>query len=374
MEREFVSGSIAIAEGALDAGCRFFAGYPITPASQVLEYMAREMPKVGGTFIQAEDEIAAINMVIGASWAGVKAMTATSGPGFSLMQEGLGLAIITETPVVIVNAMRIGPSTGIPTKAGQGDVMQARWGSHGHYEIVVYAPYSIQEAYDYIIKSFNIAEALRTPVILLSDALLMNLHELLIRKRREIKIISRKKPTCKPEEYKPYRADEDLVPPMATFGEGFRVFVESLIHDENGYYDEKSYKTLVTRLSQKIIKNKNIIVDYELKIKPESRILLVAYGSLARSVKEFVLEKWCKGEFTYGLLRPISLWPSFIHDIKQQLQSIEKVIVFEMNLGQYSLEVERALRGKEVYFVPWLHIDIPSPEEVDELIIETLKR
>ena len=372
--RVFWSGNIAVAEGALRAGCKFFAAYPITPASDLMEYMLKRIVDVGGVFVQAEDEIAAINMVIGASWAGVKAMTATSGPGFSLMQEGLGLAVITETPIVIVNAMRIGPSTGIPTKPSQGDIMQSRWGSHGHYEIVVYAPYSVQEAYKYTIKSFNIAETLRTPVIVLSDAFIMNLHELLIRDPKSVKVVSRKKPKCKPDVYKPYKADSDLIPPMAVFGEGYRVLVESLIHDERGYYSERAYSQLVTRLVEKIVRNKSIIVDYEFKIKPESRILLVAYGSLARSVKEFILDKWRNGDYTYSFFRPISLWPSPINYIKPSLRNIEKVIVFEMNLGQYFLEVDRVLKDKEVHFIPWLQTDIPSPDYVGELVVEVLKR
>ena len=234
----FVHGDWACAEGAISAGCGYYAAYPITPASEIAERMAQRFPALGGKFIQFEDEIGAIASVIGASFSGLKAMTATSGPGVSLMLENIGLAVMTEAPCVIVNVMRGGPSTGQPTAGAQADVMQCRWGMHGDVEIIALAPQSVQEMYDLTVEAFNLSETYRTPVFLLSDANIGHLYERLrIPAEDELRTVERKRPTVQPSEYLPYRADESMVPPMAVFGEGYRFYSTGLTHDERGYPD-----------------------------------------------------------------------------------------------------------------------------------------
>jgi 2-oxoglutarate ferredoxin oxidoreductase subunit alpha len=248
-------GDFACAEGALAAGCRFFAGYPITPSTEVAERMAERLPEVGGIYIQMEDEIASIAAIIGASWAGVKAMTATSGPGFSLMMENIGLAVMFETPIVIVNVQRGAPSTGLPTLVGQGDMMQVRWGSHGHYEIIALVPWSAQECFDLTVRAFNLAERFRVPVFVMTDAEVGHLTEkVVIPPADQIPIVNRKRPTVPPEKFKTYEPDEDLVPPMPSAGEGYHVFAESLTHDERGYpvMTGEAHDKLVRRLIEKI--------------------------------------------------------------------------------------------------------------------------
>jgi len=255
---KFYSGNIACAEGAIAAGCRFFAGYPITPSTEIAEHMARRLPQVDGVFIQMEDELASMAAILGASWGGAKAMTATSGPGLSLMQENIGLGAMTETPCVIVDVQRAGPSTGMPTLIGQADVMQARWGSHGDYEIIALSPSSPQECFDLTIKSFNLAEEYRVPVILLMDESVGHMSEkVIIPPKEKIKIVDRKKPKVKPSEYLPFKAD-DYIPPMACAGEGYAVHVTGLTHDEKGYPQATSpevQEKLVRRLCDKIRKN-----------------------------------------------------------------------------------------------------------------------
>ncbi|RLF32182.1 MAG: 2-oxoacid:acceptor oxidoreductase subunit alpha, partial [Thermoplasmata archaeon] len=257
METRFFSGNVAAAEGAILAGCRFFGGYPITPSTEIAERMAFRLPQVGGVFIQMEDELASMAAILGASWGGVKAMTATSGPGLSLMQENIGLGAMTETPCVVVDVQRGGPSTGMPTLVAQADVMQARWGSHGDYEIIALAPSSVQECFDLTIRAFNLSEKYRTPVIVLMDESVGHMSEkVVIPSAEEIALIERKKPTVPPEAYRAYEPDEDLVPPMACAGEGYNVHVTGLTHDEKGYpvaTDPEVQARLVRRLCDKIL-------------------------------------------------------------------------------------------------------------------------
>ncbi len=365
----FLNSNHAAAEGALTAGVNFYAGYPITPASDLFEYLARKMPKQGGVIIQTEDEIAAINAIIGASWAGAKAMTATSGPGFSLMAESIGFAAMVEAPIVIIDDMRTGPSTGVATATGQGDVMQARWLSHGHYGIVALAPFSAQEAYDLTIKAFNIAERLRVPVVLLMDYVLVHTREKVrLKKPPEVEVWSRKKPRVPPEEYLPFKPDEDLVPPMATYGEGYRVFVESLVHDYRGYYVTRDdvYEELVKRLSDKITVNKHIVLDHVEYYTDDAEILFVAFGSTARSVLSIVRHARARG-LKYGLFRPISIWPMDTDALLKAAENARKIIVVEMNYGQLFLEVDRVIKDKPVYLAPILTLDLPTPENILEV-------
>ncbi len=365
----FLNSNHAAAEGALTAGLDFYAGYPITPASDLFEYLARKLPKQGGVIVQTEDEIAAINAIIGASWAGAKAMTATSGPGFSLMAESIGFAAMVEAPIVVIDDMRTGPSTGVATATGQGDVMQARWLSHGHYGIVALAPFSAQEAYDLTIKAFNIAERLRVPVVLLMDYVLVHTREKVrLKKPPEVEVWSRKKPSVPPEEYLPFKPDKDLVPPMATYGEGYRIFVESLVHDYRGYYstDDEVYEELVKRLVDKITVNKDIVLSHAEYHTDDAEVLFVAYGSTARSVLAIVRQARARG-LKYGLFRPISIWPMDEEALRKAAENAEKVIVVEMNYGQLYLEVDRVLKDKSVYLAPILKLDLPTPESILEV-------
>ncbi|WP_440059706.1 2-oxoacid:acceptor oxidoreductase subunit alpha [Thermogladius sp. 4427co] len=370
MKREFLSGNRAIAEAAIIAGLRFFAGYPITPASDLMEYLALKLPEKGGIVMQFEDEIASINAAIGASWAGAKSMTATSGPGFSLMAEGVGLAIATETPLVIVDIMRAGPSTGIPTKATQSDVYQARWLAHGDYTLPVLAPWSVQDCFDLTIKSFNISEKLRTPVILLSDAIIAHTWEtLVIREPGEIEIINRKKPVVAPEEYKPYQPGEDLVPPMALFGEGYKVIVESLVHDEMGYYrqDSKTYREMVARLNEKIKRNISYIYEHETLQTEDADVIVVSYGSTARMVYPVVKRLREKG-IKIGFLRLKTLWPLDENKILDVIDRAEKIIVVENNTGRVYFDIARIAGRQRTYLSPVLTVEPAGFNEVMEAV------
>lgn len=372
MRRAFISGNMAIAEGAIAAGMRFYAGYPITPASDIMEYLAEKLPEVGGVMMQFEDEIASINAVVGASWAGVKSMTATSGPGFSLMIEALGLAVITETPLVLVNVMRAGPSTGVPTKSSQSDVFQARYGPHGDYVIPILTPWSVQEAFDMTVKAFNVSESLRTPVVLLSDSVIAHLWEgAVLKEAGEVSVVSRKKPKVPPSEYLPYRPDDDLIPPMACFGEGYNVIVESLTHDERGYYkqDVNTYRRLVNRLCSKILNRIDEVFDAESYYIDDSRYVMVSYGSTARAALAAVRSLRSSG-VKMGLLRLKTLWPLHSEAIRRFCGRADKVFVVENNVGKVVYDVERIVRGSEVISLPLLDLEVPTPDDIVEGVRE----
>jgi 2-oxoglutarate ferredoxin oxidoreductase subunit alpha len=343
----FMSGDIACAEGAIAAGCRFFAGYPITPATEIAEHIAARMPKVGGIYIQMEDEIASIAAVIGASYAGLKAMTATSGPGFSLMQENIGLAAMTEAPCVIVDVMRGGPSTGQPTLPGQQDVMQAKWGSHGDYEIIALAPSSVQEMFDLTIEAFNLAETYRVPTFVMADEVVAHMWEkVVIPPAEKIRIVNRKKPNTPPDKYAPFMPDNDLVPPMACFGEGFRFHATGLTHDEHGYPRTQSSEVqmrLVQRLCDKIRKNADKIIRVEEHMLGDAEIVVFAYGIVARAALSAVRKARQQG-IKAGLLRPITLWPFPEKHVAKAAENAKAIIVPEMNCGQMVREVERAAK------------------------------
>jgi 2-oxoglutarate ferredoxin oxidoreductase subunit alpha len=372
MKRTFASGNMAIAEGAIAAGLKFYAGYPITPSSEIMEYLAEKLPRYGGIVMQFEDEIASINAAIGASWAGAKSMTATSGPGFSLMAEALGLAVITETPVVVVNVMRAGPSTGVPTKTSQSDVLQARWLAHGDYVIPVYAPWNVQEAYDLTIKAFNTSEKLRTPVILLSDAVLAHTWEPLnIYEPGEVEVVSRKVPAAT-DTVLPYKPDADLVPPMPIFGRGFKAIVESLVHDEYGFYapTNKAYRSLVGRLVLKIMKNIDYIFEYEGYYLEDSSVLLVSYGSTARTAYVATRELRKRG-VKAGFLRLKTLWPLDSEKLPS-LSKARKIIVVENNIGKIYMDIDRIFKDREVYPASVLSLELPTVSEVLEVVEQWL--
>lgn len=367
----FMSGDIACAEGAIAAGCRFFAGYPITPATEIAEHIAARMPKIGGVYVQMEDEIASMAAVIGASYAGLKAMTATSGPGFSLMQENIGLAAMTEAPCVIVDVMRGGPSTGQPTLPGQQDVMQAKWGSHGDYEIIALAPSSIQEMFDLTIEAFNLAETYRVPTMVMADEVVAHMWEkLVIPPAEEIKIVNRKRPNTPPEQYLPFMPDDDLVPPMACFGEGYRFHATGLTHNEYGYPQTQSSEVqtkLVQRLCDKIRKNADKIVRVEETMVEDAEIVVIAYGIVARAALSAV-RKARENGIKAGLLRLVTLWPFPEKPITKAAEGAKAIIVPEMNCGQMAREVERAAKGKPVFHLSKLGEEPHTPMEIFEAL------
>jgi len=365
----YMLGDHACAEGAIAAGCRFFAGYPITPSTEIAEWIAIRLPLFGGIYIQMEDEIASITALIGASCGGVKSMTATSGPGYSLMVEGIGLAVMLEVPCVIVNVQRGAPSTGLPTLVGQGDVMQARWGSHGDYEIIALSPNSCQEMFDLTIKAFNLSEKYRVPVTILTDEAVGHLREkVVIPPEEEIEIINREKPKVPPEEYWPYVPGENLVPPMAIAGEGYYVHMTGLTHDERGYPDitGEAHEKLVRRLIDKIQKNKKDIIEYEEVMIDDAEIVVVSFGITARAALKAVKEARKKG-IKAGLFRLITIWPFPEERIAEISKKIEKFVVAEINQGQVRREVERArLNNVPVIGVHKLGGELITPDEILE--------
>lgn len=368
---KLVQGNEACVEGAIAAGMRFYAGYPITPSTEIAEISSQKLPKLGGKFIQMEDEISSIAAIIGASLTGLKSMTATSGPGFSLMQENIGYAAITEIPCVIVNVQRGGPSTGLPTSPAQGDVMQARWGTHGDHPAIALTPNSVQETFEYTVKAFNLAEKYRTPVILLMDETVGHMREKMAYKNiSEIEIINRKKPTCKPEDYVAYRPDEDMIPPMASFGEGYRYHVTGLSHDETGFptnSNEVSEK-LIKRLVDKVEKNIDDFSYFEEYKLEDAEIVIIAYGGVSRSAKSAV-DELRKRNIKAGLFRPITIWPFLEKQINKVSLHAKEIYVAEMNLGQYSLEVERAAcKNSIVKGINRINGELITPEEIIEAI------
>jgi 2-oxoglutarate ferredoxin oxidoreductase subunit alpha len=335
----YMSGNEACAEGAIAAGCRFYAGYPITPSSEAMVHLSTRLPALGGAFVQMEDELGSIAAVIGASWAGVKAMTATSGPGMSLMQENISYAIMTETPCVIVNAQRAGPSTGQASRPAQSDVMQARWGPHGSAEIIALAPWSVQEMYDLTIRAFNLSERFRCPVILLADEVVAHLQETVI-----IAPAVRQYNRLRWPQDAPFGSDNPAgIPPMPAFGEGARLLVTGSTHDAQGFRrttDGPTQEMLTRRLSRKILAHQDEIDDYETYYADDAEFLVLAFGSTARSALWAVQQARAAGQLI-GLLRLRSLWP-FPDSIVQRLAAGRRaLIVPEMNLGQVAREAQR---------------------------------
>ncbi|MEY8415209.1 2-oxoacid:acceptor oxidoreductase subunit alpha [Tissierella praeacuta] len=371
---KLMQGNEACVEGAIAAGMRFYAGYPITPSTEIAELSAERLPKIGGKFIQMEDEIASISATIGAAISGTKAMTATSGPGFSLKQEGIGYGVITETPCVIVNVQRGGPSTGLPTAPAQGEIMQARWGTHGDHSIIALYPWSVKEIYKTTIKAFNLAEKYRTPVILLMDEVIGHMREKIeLFDEEKIEIYNRKKPSCSPEEYKPYRVLEgDIVPEMAGFGEGYRFHVTGLVHSESGFPsgNEKIAESLINRLIDKIEDNVDDIVEVQEYLLDDADIAIVAFGSTARSAKSAVNALREQG-IKAGLFRPITIWPLAEKQLINLSNKVNRIVVVEMNMGQYFLEVDR-VAGKQAKVEKYGRIngELITPEEIISFIKE----
>ncbi len=343
----FLTGDAACAEGALAAGCRFFAGYPITPATEIAEHMAKRLPDVSGTYIQMEDEIAAMAAILGASCAGVKSMTATSGPGFSLMMENLGLGVAMETPCVVVNVQRAGPSTGLPTLGAQGDIMQARWGSHGHYEIIALAPASPQEIFFQTITAFNLSETYRLPVLIMADEVVGHLSErVVIPDPSRLKLQSRPRPKGRKDRFKPFQPGPSGVAPMAHAGEGYNVHMTGLTHDEKGYpvMTADAHEQMVSRITEKIRRNLDKIIQVEEYRLEDADIALVSYGISSRSSLAAVDEAREIG-IKAGLLRLVTVWPFPENTIRELAKKVKCLITVELNLGQIHLEVQRCAGG-----------------------------
>ena len=343
-----LQGNEAIVEGAIAAGCRFFAGYPITPATEISEMMSTRLPAVDGTFIQMEDEIASMGAIIGASLAGVKSMTATSGPGFSLMQENLGFACIAEVPCVIVNVMRGGPSTGLPTNVSQGDVMQSRWGTHGDHPMIVLAVSTTRDCFDLTVKAFNLSEKYRTPVVILSDEVVAHTREKIsLPHPEELEIVSRIRPSMPPEWYVPYEDNSRGVPLMGIFGDGYRYHVTGLVHDIRGFPTQRPDEIVpfMNRLFRKIYQHFFEIQVVAHEHTEDAEVLVIAYGSVARSARRAVRDARDRG-IKAGLLQLITLWPFPRHDLEPLLRQVRVALVPELNLGQVSREVKRVNQGQ----------------------------
>lgn len=354
---EFWQGNTACAEGALAAGCRFFGGYPITPSTEIAEHMARSLPKAGGAFIQMEDEISGIASVIGASWTGKRAMTATSGPGFSLMMENIGFALMTETPCVIVNIQRGGPSTGQPTMAGQGDMLQCRYGSHGDISPIALVPASVEEMYSLTVHAFNLADIYRVPVFLMADEIIGHMRERIVVpdkvEKSERKLIE--------DPVHPFRAGNDLIPGFPTFGKGYSVHVTGLTHDERGYpctTNPEMHEKLVTRLFNKIESAREKIALYD-TVNTDSKVVFISYGAPARAVEQMLHEN---PDAPVGHLRLKTVWP-FYEKSLSLFPNAEVFLFPELNLGQVSREIERHT-NVPVVSIPKIGGNLHLPDEL----------
>ncbi|MGX8795487.1 2-oxoacid:acceptor oxidoreductase subunit alpha [Fusibacter sp. JL298sf-3] len=362
---KFLQGNEACVEGAIMAGMKFYSGYPITPSTEIAELSSVMLPKVGGKFIQMEDEIAGIAAAIGASLTGLKSMTATSGPGFSLKQENIGYAALTEIPLVIVNVQRGGPSTGLPTAPGQGDVMQAMWGTHGDHPVICLTPDSVKETFDLTIRAFNLAEKYRTPVILLTDEITGHMREKIeIPDPSEVEVFTRKKPEAG-SDYLAYRVEEgDIVPKMADFGSGFRYHVTGLMHDETGFPSNstENAQKAMDRLMRKVVDYKDDIIDFETLYMDDAEYAILAYGGTARTAKATVKALRAEG-IKVGLFRPITLWPFPEEALLKYTDGLKDILVTELNYGQIKLEVERVVKGAcDVRFYGKANGEIITPE------------
>ncbi len=366
MAARLMQGNEACVEGALAAGCRFFAGYPITPSSEIAEHLSRRLPEVGGYFIQMEDEIASIAAVIGASVGGVKAMTATSGPGFSLMQENIGYAAMAEIPCVIVNVQRTGPSTGLPTKPAQGDVMQARWGTHGDHPIIVLSPSSVLETFLLTVRAFNLSEKYRSPVVLLMDEVVGHMRERVeLPPPEALEITNRMPAHVPPEWYFPFEDPSTDVPPLAPFGEGYRYHITGLFHDRAGFPTERvdEIDAWIARAFGRIEQHRHDIISYEEDCPPGARVLVVAYGATARAARHAVKLARAK-RYRVGFLKLETIWPFPEEATERLARTCKRVIVPEMNLGQLALEVERVVGRQKVRRLNLANGEMITPQQI----------
>ncbi len=372
----FIDGDHACCEGALAAGCRFSAGYPITPSTEVVERIAARFPHVGGMFIQMEDELAASIVILGAAWGGAKVLTVTSGPGFSLMMEHIGFAAMTETPCVFVDVQRAGPSTGLPTLPAQADMMQVRWGSHGDYGIIALSPNSPQECFNLTIEAFNLAETYRVPTFLMMDESVGHMTErVVIPPADEIEVVPRRYTSKPPGEYLPYEPEEDLVPAMVRVGRGYNVHVTGLTHDERGYpmMNATAQDRLIRRLVDKIRKNAHKIARYEESRIEGADVVVVSYGITSRVAMEGIRLARENG-IKVGILRLVVVWPFPGWRIAELAGQIKAFVVPELNMGQMVLEVERYAAGQaKTLCVPHAGGTVHDPREIATVIEEAVK-
>jgi len=363
----FIDGDVAAGQGALAAGCKFIGGYPITPSTEAAEAFASIAPQAEAMFIQMEDELASIAAVVGASWAGAKSMTITSGPGFSLMMESVGFGAMLETPFVLLNIQRSGPSTGLPTKTGQADMMQSRWGSHGDYEIIAISPDSPQEMFHYTIKAFNLAERYRCPVMIMSDECVGHMTEkVVIPPADEIEVEPRRFYDGQINEYLPFKPDEDLVPRMAKAGDGYKLYITGLIHDERGYpIKNEEYKSIYTkRLVDKIRLNKDRIIELREEETDDAEVVVVSYGISSR-VAVRGIEKAREKGMKVGSLRLVTVWPFPDERITELAKTVKAFVVPEINYGQIAFEVERCSHGEaNIVLVPHGGGGVHNPDDI----------
>lgn len=370
MTTKLMQGNEAVAWGALAAGCRFYAGYPITPSTEIAEMLSRELPKIGGKFIQMEDEIASLAACIGASAGGVKSMTATSGPGFSLMQENIGYAAMTEIPVVIVDVQRLGPSTGQPTSASQGDVMQARWGTHGDHPIIALSPTSVPEAFELTVTAFNFSERYRTPVILLMDEVIGHMREKMeLPDFSTISTVERTGTDVPPEWYKPYGDSISDVPPMASFGSGYRYHITGLYHDVMGYPTQRldEIDPWIERVHRKIDRNLHDIILYEEDGLEGANTIVIAYGATARSARHAV-KRARHNRHKVGMITLHTIWPFAEEVVYRAAHTARRIVIPEMNRGQLALEVERMAGRNKVKRVNRANGEMVTPQMILDAI------
>ena len=372
----YLDGDYALAEGALAAGCRFFGGYPITPSTETAERFSERIPMVGGVFIQMEDELASISALIGAAWGGKKAMTDTSGPGFSLMMENIGLACMLETPLVIANVQRGGPSTGLPTLTGQQDIMQARWGSHGDYEIIALSPDSPQECFDLTIEAFNLSETYRVPTFVMTDECIGHMHEkVVIPPAEEIELVERKWYTGPKNEYLPFKPDKDMVPFMVKVGDGYHFHITGLTHDERGYpvINAECQDFCVRHVCDKIRNNADKIIRIEEDEIDTAEVIVLSYGITSR-VTTRAVRKAREAGIKVGTIRLITVWPFPEKRIRELAKKVKAFVMPEINYGQLIFEVERCAAGQApAIHVPhcggWVH----DPDDIFNAIKEAAK-
>jgi 2-oxoglutarate ferredoxin oxidoreductase subunit alpha len=373
----FIDGDHACCEGAIAAGCRFVAGYPITPSTEVVERIAERFPLVGGVFIQMEDEIASSIAIQGAVWGGKKAMTVTSGPGFSLMMEHIGYAAMTETPCVFVDVQRAGPSTGLPTQPAQGDMMQVRWGSHGDYMGIALAPNSPQECFDLTVKAFNLAEEFRVPVFVMMDECVGHMTErVVIPPADQIEVVGRKFHQGPKEEFQPFKAGPDMVPPLVRAGDGYRIHVTGLTHDDRGYpnMSAAAQEQLVTRLLNKVRKQTDRILEFREDGVDGAEVVVVTYGITSR-IAIPAIERARREGLKVGHLRLVVVWPFPEERIRELAHGVKAMVVPELNMGQMVLEVERCAAGAvPVTLVGHTGGTVHNPDDIYRAIINSVKR
>jgi len=367
--KKLMQGNEACVEGALYAGCRFYGGYPITPSTEIAEQLSVRLPMVGGKFIQMEDEIASIASIVGASLAGLKSLTATSGPGFSLKQEVIGYACMAEIPIVVVDVMRGGPSTGYPTGPSQSDIMQAKWGTHGDHPVIAVTPAYVQEILSETVRAFNLSEKYRTPVFILYDEIVGHMREpIIIPEPGELEVIDRERPACPPEEYFPYDPKYEI-PPLAPFGEGYRYHVTGLNHREDGFptNDPKLIDQGNRKIISKIENHKDDICKNEALFTEDAEVLVFAYGSTARSASFSVRKAREKG-IKAGLLRALTIWPFPDKALREAAKGAKAVVVPEMNLGQISEEIKKFLPGMKIEGIHRVDGEPINPAQITEVI------